>query len=123
MERKDVKMKMKKTGTLIAAVMSIFMLAGCGNTGSPASGNTDSGSGGSAGSDKPVILAVSFGTSYNDSREKPSERLKKPLPLQIRIMRLDVHLPLRPSLTSSKKGIISRRTMLTKHLTDLSLTV
>lgn len=61
-------MKIKKRGLLTAVFLSALMLAGCGNQG----GNTDNSS-----AEKPVILAVSFGTSYNDSREKTIGAVEK----------------------------------------------
>ena len=67
-------MKIKKRGILTAAFLSIAMLAGCagqGEQGSQAE-NTENNS-----EVKPVILAVSFGTSYNDSREKTIGAVEK----------------------------------------------
>lgn len=61
-------MKIKKRGLLTAVFLSALMLAGCGNQG----GNTENNS-----AEKPVILAVSFGTSYNDSREKTIGAVEK----------------------------------------------
>lgn len=65
-------MKIKKRGLLTAAVLSALMLTGCGASG----GNSDADSNGGA-AEKPVILAVSFGTSYNDSREKTIGAVEK----------------------------------------------
>lgn len=61
-------MKIKKRGLFTAAALSVLMLAGCGDQG----GNAENSS-----AEKPVILAVSFGTSYNDSREKTIGAVEK----------------------------------------------
>ncbi len=75
-------MKWKKLGLLMAMVMTAaFVFAGCGDNGT----KTDENGGDTAktetpakateeasadGEVKPVVLVVSFGTSYNDSRDK-----------------------------------------------------
>ncbi|MCM1334641.1 MAG: sirohydrochlorin cobaltochelatase [Bacteroides sp.] len=65
-------MKMKKRGLLAAALLGAFMLSGCANTeDAPAPASTEA--------EKPVILTVSFGTSYNDSREKTIGAVEKAL--------------------------------------------
>lgn len=61
-------MRNKKRGLLAAALLGAFMLAGCSNTGETPASSSD---------EKPVILTVSFGTSYNDSREKTIGAVEK----------------------------------------------
>ncbi|MCM1578992.1 MAG: sirohydrochlorin cobaltochelatase [Ruminococcus sp.] len=69
-------MKIKKRGILTATFLSALMLAGCaGQNNSPTpAAETDAQESTAA---KPVILAVSFGTSYNDSREKTIGAVEK----------------------------------------------
>lgn len=58
-------MKIRKRGLIAAIILSaVFMFGGCGKKESEKS-------------DKPVILTVSFGTSYNDSREKTIGAIEK----------------------------------------------
>ncbi len=61
-------MKLRKIGALIVSTaVCALALAGCGGTNTPAAttaAKTEAASG-----TKPVILVVSFGTSYNDSRD------------------------------------------------------
>ncbi|MCM1023065.1 MAG: sirohydrochlorin cobaltochelatase [Prevotella sp.] len=64
-------MKIRKRGILTALLLSTLMLAGCGGRDN-SSDNSDVGS-----EEKPVILTVSFGTSYNDSREKTIGAVEK----------------------------------------------
>lgn len=52
--------KIKKL--MIVTLAAVFMLGGCGDTKPTVNDETDAA--------KPVVLVVSFGTSYNDSRDK-----------------------------------------------------
>ncbi len=61
-------MKIKKRGLLTAILLSMIMLAGCTNSGGISENSS---------AEKPVILSVSFGTSYNDSREKTIGAVEK----------------------------------------------
>lgn len=63
------KFSAKKISVMILSVFMVLMLlAGCGGTASD--GGSAQNTGGEAEKKEQAILAVSFGTSYNDSREK-----------------------------------------------------
>ncbi len=65
-------MKIKKRALLTAVLMTAaFMFGGCGKSDESSKSST------AANEQKPVILTVSFGTSYNDSREKTIGAIEK----------------------------------------------
>ncbi len=59
---------MKKRFLAIAVMMSMLMLVGC--SGAKESSESSSAAAKESSNAKPVVLTVSFGTSYNDTREK-----------------------------------------------------
>ena len=60
----------KKTMILAALTAAMCVFAGCGGKDAPDNAQKEQAPSGQAASAKPVILVVSFGTSYNDSRDK-----------------------------------------------------